>query len=299
MKKLKKDQLAIGSFHYAFYSFERFVESMRRFGVTNVEVSGNRGHLWVSGDGVDRAREMAGMLRGAGIGRVACLCPEQNAFPYNIAARDDRRRAASVAYMADAIRCADALGCPRVLLCPGTAYLDEDPAEGKRRSIDSISQLVEVAEKYQVKLVLETQSLDESSHVNATWQQAEIIDEVNHPCLGGMIDTVQLAMYDEGDIARAIDILGDRLWHVHLGDTKLYDRDLGRAPFRDKIVPGRESEGHVGIGCGELPLADYLSALADAGYPYNVSVEICGWSYFYDPDAYTELALNVLGDCFE
>ena len=114
-----------------------------------------------------------------------------------------------------------------------------------------------------------------------------------------MIDTVQLAMYDEGDIARAIDILGDRLWHVHLGDTKLCERDLGRAPFREKIVPGRESEGHVGIGCGELPLAEYLSALADAGYPYNVSVEICGWSYFYDPDAYTELALSVLGDCFE
>ena len=167
MAKLKKHQLAIGSFHYAFYPFEHFVESMRHFGVTNVEISGNRGHLWVSGDGVERAREMTGLLHDAGIGSVACLCPEQNAFPYNIAARDDRRRAASVAYMADAIRCADALGCPRVLLCPGTAYLDEDPAEGKRRSIDSISQLVEVAEKYQVKLVLETQSLDESSHVNA------------------------------------------------------------------------------------------------------------------------------------
>ena len=71
MAKLKKHQLAIGSFHYAFYPFEHFVESMRHFGVTNVEISGNRGHLWVSGDGVERAREMTGLLHDAGIGIYA------------------------------------------------------------------------------------------------------------------------------------------------------------------------------------------------------------------------------------
>lgn len=299
MAKLKKSQLAMGSFHYAFYPFELFCDSMRRFGVTNVEIGGNRGHLWVSGDGVDAARRMRAQLEEAGVTNVACLCPEQNTFPYNIAAKDDARRAASVAYMADAIRCAEALGCPRVLLCPGTAYLNEDPAEGRRRSVDSIRQLVEVAERHQVMLMLETQSFDESTHVNATWQQREIIDEVNHPWLGGMLDTVQMAMYDEGDIRAAIDILGDKMCHVHLGDTRVFERDLGDAPITKKLAPGKDCDGHVGIGCGELPLADYISALAEAGYQHNVSVEICGWSYFYDPDKYTELALKTLEDCFE
>ena len=41
MAKLKKEQLAIGSFHYAFYPFEDFCDSMRRFGVTNVEIGGS------------------------------------------------------------------------------------------------------------------------------------------------------------------------------------------------------------------------------------------------------------------
>ena len=299
MAKLKKEQLAIGSFHYAFYPFEDFCDSMRRFGVTNVEIGGSRGHLWVSGDGVRRAREMREQLDAAGISKVSCLCPEQNAFPYNIASRDVARRRASVAYMADAIRCAAALGCPRVLLCPGTAYLSEDPAEGRRRSIDSIKQLVEVAERHSVMLMLETQSFDESTHVNASWQQREIIDEVNSPWLGGMLDTVQMAMYDEGDIRRAIDILGDKMCHVHLGDTKLFDRELGSAPIASKLAPGKDSEGHIGIGCGELPLAKYISALANAGYEGNVSVEICSWSCFYEPDKYTALALKALEDCFE
>ncbi|MBQ3282927.1 MAG: TIM barrel protein, partial [Atopobiaceae bacterium] len=119
MAKLKKSQLTMGSFHYAFYPFEFFCDSMKRLGIDSVEVSANRGHLWTAGDGVERAAEMRRQLEAAGVSRVACVCAEQNGFPYNIAAKDDARRAASVAYMSDTIRCAAALGSPIVLLCPG------------------------------------------------------------------------------------------------------------------------------------------------------------------------------------
>ena len=298
MAKLKKSQLTMGSFHYAFYPFEFFCDSMKRLGIDSVEVSANRGHLWTAGDGVERAAEMRRQLEAAGVSRVACVCAEQNGFPYNIAAKDDARRAASVAYMSDTIRCAAALGSPIVLLCPGTGYLNENPAEGRARSLDSAKQLVEVAEECGVRLALETQALEESTHMNNVWQQRGFIDDVNSPWLGGMIDTVQLAMFDKS-IEEDIDVLGDKLWHVHLGDTTLFELDLADPSIAAMWTPGHSSYGHVNIGGGELPLAEELVALGDAGYEGAVSVEICGWDFFLEPERFARQALEVIGDCFE
>ncbi|MBE6480029.1 MAG: hypothetical protein E7Z98_05925, partial [Olsenella sp.] len=78
MAKLKKSQLTMGSFHYAFYPFEFFCKSMQKLGIDTVEVSANRGHLWTAGDGVEQAREMRAQLEAAGVTNVACVCAEQN-----------------------------------------------------------------------------------------------------------------------------------------------------------------------------------------------------------------------------
>lgn len=287
----------MGSYHYACDTLDDFLESVKGLGINNVEIHGNLNHFWVNGETEESAVRLGEKVKAMGMS-IICFCPEQNTFPYNITSAKEDYRKKAVEYLKRAIRLCKAMSCPRMLLCPGSAYLKEDPKEGWKRCADSIRQLLPTAEECKVMLMLETQGLEESTHMNSVIQQRQMLHEIDHPWLGAMIDTVQMAMFDES-MTQDVKVLGDKLCHVHLGNTKLVPQGFADASLKEKLTQGWQSYGHIGILDGDLPLKKYLSELAAVGYEGYVTVEICSADYFLEAERYAREAVECLIDEFE
>lgn len=297
MGKIVKSQLAIGSYHYACNSLDFFLASMKRIGVTNIELSGNRSHFNVVNETEESARRIGQKIRDMGL-KLICFCPEQNNFPYNISAKEEVDRKRSVEYLKKSIAMTHYMGCEQMLLCPGTGYLEEIYEEVWCRCKESINELVKTAEEYQVFLLLETQGLEESVIINNVHQQRRMLNEVEHTYLKAMLDTVQMAMYDPG-ISKDMEILGDKMRHVHLGNTKLVNPEWQDNTLNKRMTPGMQSYGHIGIMDGELPLEEYVTALGDCNYKGYITIEICSADYFLEAERHAKAGFERICDCID
>ena len=122
-------------------------------------------------------------------------------------------------------------------------------------------------------LALEVLRKDESNLVNDLPSLLEMLKELDHPAIGGMIDTIPMALAGERP-CQYLEALGDRLVHIHFIDG---------AP-----------RGHLAWGDGVLDMQGYLSEL-DA-YPYKgyLSLEITDGRYFMDPSRSVEQSVEKL-----
>lgn len=286
MGKIKKEQLAVGSYHYSCNSLDYFLQSMKNLGVKNIEIQGNRNHFIVEDETEETAKRLGEKIKEMGL-NIVCFCPEQNTFPFNICHPSQVSREHGAAYLKKAIKLCRAMGCSQMLLCPGTGFLEEDAKEVWDRCKKSIQELLPVAEEEKVTLLLETQGLEESAHINSVEQQAKMLEEINHPYLKAMLDTVQMAMFDKG-IAHDIEVLGENLRHVHLGNTKLVPQEWEDKELYKKLTKGMQSYGHTGIMDGELPLEEYLEELGKSGYSRYVTMEICSADYFLEAERHAK-----------
>jgi sugar phosphate isomerase/epimerase len=94
--------------------------------------------------------------------------------------------------------------------------------------------------------------------------------------------------------AAAVDILGDRLLHVHLKDARRREvplRVLGRRVGRRLLAPPKP----VFPGTGDLDVSAFLARLLDAGYTRSVTVEYEGADAEAGLEELSRLAADGLG----
>ncbi|MFR3755286.1 MAG: hypothetical protein ACLTW9_28940 [Enterocloster sp.] len=85
--------------------------------------------------------------------------------------------------------------------------------------------------------------------MNTVYQQKEMMNQVDHPNLKAMLDTVQLAQFDQS-VRDDIKILGiENVRHVHLGNTLVQERDMVAVSrsCRNVLGRGRTVTGHIGL----------------------------------------------------
>lgn len=285
MGTIDKSRIAIGNYHYVSWSFEYFLDSVRKIGAENIELWGAKPHFCVD----DQDRESTGQFRkrieDKGLNLV-CFCPEQNTYPVDISCRDDRIRRRSIEHMKKAIEITSWLGADRMLLCPGNGYIDEPETDIWQRCQISIKELAETAGDYGVCLMLETQSQEESLFMNTVYQQQQMLAQVGHPNLKAMLDTVQLAQFDQG-VDENIGVLGiHNVKHVHLGNTIVQERSWYDRQLPEHLRKGRKVVGHIGLREGNLPIGKYLRELAAKEYKEYITIEICQRAYFMDAHRY-------------
>ena len=90
MQKLKKEQIAIGNYHYTAWSFDAFLRSVQELGLTNIEIWGAKPHFLPDIQSPDYLRATAGKIADAGL-KVICFCPEQNNYwqePFQMSVRN-------------------------------------------------------------------------------------------------------------------------------------------------------------------------------------------------------------------
>lgn len=273
MKKIKKNQIAVMNIQYKYFPLTSFLDDAVNNEVENIELWGAAPHFHLE----DLTyREISGLRReieSRGL-KLVCFTPEQCVYPVNLAAPTEAARRRSVKFFEDSIRAAGELGCNMVLVTSGTGYFDgRDCQDGWKWSSCNLYGLAELAKHYGITLALEALREDESNLVYNLPTLVKMLEELNHDSIGGMIDTIPMALAGERP-GEYLERLGERLVHVHFIDG---------AP-----------RGHLAWGDGILDMEKYLEEFALYGYEGYLSLEITDGRYFMDPSRSVDQSIRAL-----
>ncbi|MFJ8665222.1 sugar phosphate isomerase/epimerase family protein [Streptomyces sp. NPDC093600] len=264
---LSSRQITGSNFAYQHLPFDTFLDDAADLGREKLELWGIAPHLHVPRLSDADARGVRRSIEARGLAAY-CLTPEQVMYPVNVASPVGWLRAESIALFRRAAELCVELGAELLLLTPGRGYENEATGSAWRRSVDAIGEIAAHAAALGVECVLEPLQRVESNLVNDSRTLAAMLGEIGAANLGAVLDTVTMAVAGES-VDDAFEALGDRVRHVHL-------------------VDGRPA-GHLAWGDGELPLADYLSALDRRGYDRWMTFELFGdGGYARDPRAAVE-----------
>lgn len=129
-------------------------------------------------------------------------------------------------------------------------FIDEKEKEAiTARSVDSMQQVMKVAEKEGVTVCVEAVNRFESPVINTAKEAIAYADMVNSPNIGIHLDTYHMGI-EEDNIGDAIRLVGKRLRHFHTGEN-------------NRNVPGR----------GHLDWNEIFKALSEIGYKNDIVSE--------------------------
>jgi 4-hydroxyphenylpyruvate dioxygenase len=151
-----------------------------------------------------------------------------------------------------------ALGTDLVLVCSNThaATLDDDA-----RAAADLAEMAERAKHRGLRVGYE--ALAWGRHVNR-WRRAwKIVQAADHEALGLIVDSFHTLAVDD-DAAGIADVPAEKLFFVQLADAPKLAMDSLSWSRHFRNFPGQ----------GQLPVADFLRSVLDAGYQGPLSLEI-------------------------
>jgi len=154
----------------------------------------------------------------------------------DVSAVDEGVRKAGVRYMRELIDAIGELGggtlCGTVHSCwPATLPKGfDDKRPFRDQSLESMRELVKVAEDRGVVLLVEVINRFEQFLVNTAAEAVAYVDEVASPGCRILLDTFHMNI-EEDSIGGAIRLAGPRLGQLHLGETNRKPPGLGRMPW--------------------------------------------------------------------
>ena len=246
---------------YRYLPLSRFLEDMVELGFTQVELWGGAPHFYSEDVSTSEIAAMRHTLAEKGLSLV-CFTPEQCLYPINIASGDRAMRRRSIEFFQRNIEIAKELGCDLMLVTPGRGYVDEKEGAAAERSREALMELVETAKRYGVRLGLEVLRRDESDIIYNLETLKTMVDRIDSPSLGAILDTVPMALAGE-EPADYLETFGDKLFHIHFIDG---------APH-----------GHLAWGDGTLDATEYLRQLSEGCYAGSLSLEITDARYVENP----------------
>ena len=150
------------------------------------------------------------------------------------------------------------LGTDLMLICSNVSPL---ALGGIDRAAADFHELGERAQKRGLRVGYE--ALAWGRHINDHRDAWEIVRRADHPCIGLVLDSFHtLARRIDVNSIRAIP--GDRIFIVQLADAPLIEMDLLYWSRHFRNMPGQ----------GDLPVTDFMRAVAATGYDGPLSLEI-------------------------
>jgi len=273
MNNIKRSQIAVMNIQYKYFPLSLFLDDAVRNGVENIELWGATPHFHLEDMTYREVAAVRHDIERRGL-KLVCFTPEQCVYPINIASPYEPARRRSVKFFEDSIRVAGELGTNKVLVTSGTGYFDgSDVEEAWKWSRENLAILGDLAAHHGITLALEVLRHDESNLVYNLPTLKKMLDELDHSAFGGMIDTIPMALAGERP-AQYLDVLGDKLVHVHFIDG---------AP-----------RGHLAWGDGVLDMKGYLNEFDAYGYKNYLSLEITDGRYFMNPSVSVDQSIEKL-----
>lgn len=116
----------------------------------------------------------------------------------------------------------------------------------------------------QVRFALEPLNRYETTLINTVSETLELIDQVGAENLGVLFDTFH-ANIEEPCIPKALELCGDRLFHVHLADSNRWIPGFGHFPFAElwKALKEVGYKGALVLECFPRPDPEHLLSEAE------------------------------------
>lgn len=187
---------------------------------------------------------------GLAVSICAAMGPDRDLIHEDAATRDN-----GIAYLTHCIDAAKTLGAKNVVgpLYSAVGRVWQATADERARDVDllvtQLSGLSQHAESQAVTLCLEPLNRFETSFINLTSQALEVVERVNSPALGLLLDTFHMNL-EEKHLGDAIRAGGKHVRHIHTCEN-------------DRGAPG---SGHV-------PWDDVARAIKDIGYDGPLVIE--------------------------
>lgn len=246
---------------YRFLPLGLFFNDMKKLEIDHIELWGGAPHFY--SEDIDSADIFA--MKKALTERsfhLVCFTPEQCQYPINIASEDQAQRERSIRFFERNMQITSELGCDLMLITPGRGYLNDTSGKMRNRSIDAIGHLTQKAQEYGVRLGLEVLRRDESDIIYNLKTLKDIVEQIDSPFLGAILDTIPMALAHEIPIDY-LNTFKEKLFHIHFIDGSPH--------------------GHLAWGDGILDSKSYLLQLAEGGYSGALSLEITDMKYVNDP----------------
>ncbi|MEA4988960.1 MAG: sugar phosphate isomerase/epimerase family protein [Anaerovorax sp.] len=263
MASIKREQIVGMNQHYRRFSFDYFLDCQQKLGVQNIELWCGSSHFWLDHQGYGDITLLKRKLEDHNMKIVSVTSPSC-AYQYQYASQEPDGLKKSFQYFKNGIRLAAQLEAKCVVVNSGWGYWNEDPDVMWERSRENLRKLAEVAAEEGVYLVMESLRTDESNIVNSLQTSKKMYDEVNHPNLKMMVDTIATGAAGES-LTDWFETFGKDLIHMHFLDGDPYV--------------------HNAWGDGNTPLESQLQVLNDWAYEGYLVQEIADESYFSDPFA--------------
>ena len=262
MITISKSQISIMNIQYGYYPLEKFLDDAVRAGVEHVELWGAAPHFHLEDMTYTDVCRVRKQIEERGLSLV-CYTPEQCIYPVNLAADSTVQRRRSLKYFEDNLRAAAELGTDKMLVTTGWGYLDiSNINEAWKHAREGLMSLGDMARDYGIKLALEVLRRDESNLVYNLPTLKRMMEDLSHPAIGAMIDTIPMALAGERP-EDYLKVFGEQLVHVHFIDG---------AP-----------RGHLAWGDGVLDMKGYLEEFSRYSYKGYLSLEITDGRYRVDP----------------
>lgn len=257
---------------YGHHTLDYMLDSFERLGIKMFELYAPTIHFDPEMPSFGSASSLKSKLVSRGFS-LSCVTPDQCAYPHNIAEKNEDVRSYAVDYFKRFAEITCELGSKLMLLGPGWGNVDEDVAEAEKRSIDSLRQIVEHAEKLGLTLAFEVLNRYESNVVYSLEGMARTAKAIPSENLKFCVDTVPVEL--EGKtLDDYFDVLGNRIAHIHMTDG--------------------DPLGHVPPGLGKYDMAGYFRTLSKYNYPGNITIEICDTLWSNDPEKATKIGYDTL-----
>jgi D-psicose/D-tagatose/L-ribulose 3-epimerase len=147
-------------------------------------------------------------------------------------------RANGVAYVRHCIDAAHTLGARNVIgpIYSAVGRLWQPTADERERDVDllvhQLRTLAEYAGERGVVLCIEPLNRFETSFINLAEQAIEVIDRVDHPACGLLLDTFHMNI-EERSIGEAVRAAGPRLRHLHACENDRGTPGTGHVPWQE------------------------------------------------------------------
>jgi len=178
--------------------------------------------------------------------------PPENVFEPSLSSANKAYREWRINFSQEAIRLASSLGARCISVTSGHPGSGGSPQQGLGYFIESLQQICEVADKYDVHVGIE---YEPGLLVERATEVAEVIEQVGSAHLGVNLDIGHSYLNWE-TATEAIDCLAGRIWNVHVEDI------------------AQRKHFHLVPGDGDLPIEEYLNRLKHVGYDGYLTVEL-------------------------
>ena len=152
----------------------------------------------------------------------------------------------------------DELGCDLLMIC---SNVSADSLGGIDRAAEDLRELAERASKRGLRIAFE--ALAWGRHINDYRDAWEAVRRADHPALGIVLDSFHI-LARKTDLSAIRAIPRDRIFLVQMADAPLLQMDYLSWSRHFRNFPGQ----------GDLPLLDFMEALASTGFDGALSLEI-------------------------